>query len=57
LHPELPCFPDTICLLYRSDLHRTRGALQAKDALTAHGRRLQEEGDGYEPPRAVAPRL
>jgi len=57
LHPELPCFPDTICLLYRSDLHRTRGALRAKDALTAHGRRLQEEGDGYEPPRAGAPRL
>lgn len=57
LHPELPCFPDTICLLYRSDLHRTKGALRVKEALTAHGKRLHEEGDGYEAPPSGAPRM
>ena len=41
LHPGLPGFPDTIYLLYRADLHRTRAALKLKDALVAHGRALR----------------
>ena len=40
LHPSLPIIPDTICLLYRSDMHRTRAAMRVKDALIAHGRAL-----------------
>lgn len=42
LHEALPSFPDTIFLLYRSDMHRTRAALTLKDALVAHGRRLDQ---------------
>lgn len=42
LHPELPFFPDTICLVYRADGHRTRGSAFVKDAIVAHGRRLRE---------------
>ncbi|MEQ8279732.1 MAG: LysR family transcriptional regulator [Deltaproteobacteria bacterium] len=41
LHRELPGFPDTICLLYRADLHRTQGAMVLKDALVEYGRELQ----------------
>ena len=40
LHPALPFIPDTICLLYHADLHRTRAALRLKDAMIAHGRGL-----------------
>lgn len=40
LHPSLPSIPDTIYLLYRADLHRTRGALRLKDALVHYGREL-----------------
>jgi DNA-binding transcriptional LysR family regulator len=40
LHAEMPSFPDTICLIYRSDMHRTRAAMRVKDALVAHGRSL-----------------
>lgn len=47
LHPELPSFPDRICMIYRSDLHRTRGALALKNALLSHGRLLAERGDGF----------
>lgn len=52
LHPALPIIPDRICLIYRSDLHRTRGMLALKDALLRHGRRLADRGDGFsgEPP-------
>ncbi len=32
LHAEMPSFPDTICLIYRPDLHRTRAAMRVKDA-------------------------
>lgn len=46
LHPELPFFPDTISLLYRADMHRTRAALRLKDALIAHGHLLEQRGDG-----------
>lgn len=46
LHPELPFFPDTISLIYRADMHRTRAALRLKDALTAHGHLLEQRGDG-----------
>lgn len=42
LHPALPFFPDTICLVYRSDGHRTRSATFLKDALVTHGRRLRD---------------
>lgn len=40
LHPSLPFIPDTIHLLYRADLHRTRAALRVKNALLAYGRSL-----------------
>jgi molybdate transport repressor ModE-like protein len=43
LHPDLPFFPDVISLLYRADMHRTRGSLRLKDALVAHGRLLEAE--------------
>ena len=46
LHPELPYFPDTICLIYRADMHRTRAALRLKDALIARGTALAQRGDG-----------
>jgi DNA-binding transcriptional LysR family regulator len=46
LHPALPFIPDTICLLYHVDLHRTRAALRLKDAVISHGRRL---GAGFDP--------
>lgn len=42
LHEELPCIPDTIYLVYREDLHRTRAVLRVKDALVEHGRRLPQ---------------
>lgn len=41
LHKELPGFPDTIYMLYRADLHRTRASLRLKDALVQHGRGLR----------------
>jgi DNA-binding transcriptional LysR family regulator len=44
LHGQLPYIPDTICLLYRGDMHRTRAALRLKDAIVGYGRTL--EGDG-----------
>ena len=31
LHPDLPVYQDRIFLLYRSDMHRTRGALKLKN--------------------------
>ncbi len=40
LHPKLPSFPDTISLIYRSDMHRTRAAMRTKDELVAYGKRL-----------------
>ncbi len=40
LHPSLPYFPDTISLVYRADIHRTRAAMKVKDALVAYGRLL-----------------
>jgi DNA-binding transcriptional LysR family regulator len=42
LHPSLPFSPDMISLVYRADFHRTRAALRLKDAIIAHGRRLEE---------------
>ena len=44
LHPSLPFIPDTIYLIYRADIHRTRALLRVKDALVAHGRKLDGEG-------------
>jgi len=41
LHPQLPHFEDSIHLVYRGDLHKTRGAMRLKDALVAHGRALR----------------
>lgn len=40
LHPDLPFIPDTICLLYRADMHRTKAAMRVKDELVAFGREL-----------------
>ena len=40
LHASLPFIPDTICLLYRADMHRTRAAMRVKDELVAYGKRL-----------------
>lgn len=40
LHPSLPSVPDVIHLLYRGDLHRTRGAMLLKEELTTYGRSL-----------------
>lgn len=40
LHLTLPAIPDTIYLLYRPDLHRTRAALRLKDELVRYGRAL-----------------
>lgn len=47
LHRLLPYFPDTICLLYRPDMPRTRAALALKDALVSHGRTLGSADDAY----------
>ena len=44
LHPDLPVFHDRIFLLYRADMHRTRGALKLKNALVSHGRQLDRAG-------------
>ncbi len=41
LHQDLPFVPDRIFLVYRADLHRTRGALRLKDEMIAHGRRME----------------
>jgi DNA-binding transcriptional LysR family regulator len=40
LHLSLPFFPDTICLVYRADIHRTKAAMRVKDELVAYGRKL-----------------
>lgn len=40
LHPNFPEFPDSIHLIYRGDLHRTKAALKVKDALVRYGRQL-----------------
>jgi DNA-binding transcriptional LysR family regulator len=45
LHPELPVYPDSIYLIWRSDLLRTRAALKVKDLLVAHGRKLEHESN------------
>lgn len=41
LHPQLPHFDDSIYLVYRGDLHKTRGAMRLKEALVAHGKALR----------------
>ena len=40
LHPSLPFVPDTIALLYRSDMHRTGAAQVVKNSLVAYGKKL-----------------
>ena len=40
LHPSIAEFPDTIFLIYRGDIHRTRAAMKLKDALVSYGRSL-----------------
>lgn len=40
LHPKLPFIPDTISLLYRADMHRTKAAMRVKDDIVAYGRKL-----------------
>lgn len=51
LHAELPSYPDRICMIYRADLHRTRGTMALKNALLQHGRLLDARGDGFTAPR------
>jgi len=43
LRADLPFIPDKICLLYRADIHRTRAAMRLKDALVAHGKKLDTQ--------------
>ncbi len=45
LHPSLPVWHDTIHVVYRSDLHRTRAARVLKDELLACGRQLDADED------------
>ena len=40
LHARFPTVADTIRLIYRSDMHRTRAASLVKDAIAAHGRSI-----------------
>jgi DNA-binding transcriptional LysR family regulator len=40
LHPTLPFIPDSIALLYRSDMHRTGAAWVVKNALVHYGKHL-----------------
>jgi DNA-binding transcriptional LysR family regulator len=40
LHPALPAITDTISLIYRADVHKTRALLRLKDAMIAHGESL-----------------
>lgn len=42
LHPELPHVDDSIHLVFRGDLHRTRAALKVKDLILEHGARLAQ---------------
>ena len=57
LHADLPNFPDTICLVYRADLPRTVAAMRVKEALVAHGRKLDRLGDGHDPHTLLDPTL
>ena len=41
LHPDMPFIPDSIKLVYRADMHRTRAALLVKDSLIKSGRLLE----------------
>ena len=43
LHADLPTAVDRIVLVYRADMHKTRGARRLKDSLVAHGRALDRE--------------
>jgi DNA-binding transcriptional LysR family regulator len=45
LHPRLPSRRDAISLVYRADMHRTRGANLVKDTLVAYGARLEDTPD------------
>lgn len=51
LHPELPSYPDDICLCYRADLPKTRAALFLKDAIVRCGQQMPDVGV---PPRRGA---
>ena len=43
LHTKLPFIPDTICLLYRADMHRTKAAMRVKDELVGYGKKLDQK--------------
>lgn len=43
LHPRLPTVADTIRLVYRADMHRTRAAALLSDALVTRARALGEQ--------------
>ncbi|MBS2016085.1 MAG: LysR family transcriptional regulator [Deltaproteobacteria bacterium] len=44
LHPNLPFIPDTICLIYRADMHRTKAAMKVKDEIVAYGKKVHARG-------------
>jgi molybdate transport repressor ModE-like protein len=46
LHPDFPCFRDTIHLVWRGDLPRTRAAARVREQLLAHGK-LLDARHGY----------
>ena len=41
LHPSMPFIADTIMLIYRGDLHRTKAALRVRDTLVTHGKAME----------------
>lgn len=41
LDPGLPSFPDTISLIYRADMHKTKASQRLKEALVQHGKSLR----------------
>lgn len=44
LHPDLPSFPDDICLIYRADLPKTRAALHLKEAIVRCAQQMPDVG-------------
>lgn len=44
LHPELPSYPDDICLVYRADLPKTRAAVCLKEAILRCGQGMPDIG-------------
>lgn len=43
LEAGMPSVADTISLLFRADMHRTRAAMRLKEAIVSHGKKLEAE--------------